>query len=102
MTDLAARLRSEGLTPTEWGNAAFDRYDAHVHDYDKVLVCVDGSITFGLVAPRSVEMRPGDRLELPAGTRHDARVGSEGVRCLEAHLSAGRLTAVVHRASGSW
>lgn len=102
MTGLADRLRDEGLTPSEWGDAPFDRYGPHLHDYDKVLVCVDGSIAFGLAPAPPVELRPGDRLDLPAGTRHDAQVGPGGVRCLEAHLPAGRLSGVVHRGSGSW
>ena len=36
----------------------------------------------------------GDRLDLPAGTRHDALVGPTGVTCLEAHLPAGSLARV--------
>jgi hypothetical protein len=30
-------------------------------------------------------LNPGDRLDLPAGTVHDAVVGPQGVVCLEAH-----------------
>jgi hypothetical protein len=29
---------------------------------------------------------PGDRLDLPAGVRHSAIVGPQGVTCLEAHV----------------
>jgi hypothetical protein len=32
-----------------------------------------------------VTLNAGDRLELPAGTLHDAIVGPRGVVCLEAH-----------------
>ena len=103
MTDLEDRLRADGLSPGAWTNRPFDRYAAHRHDYDKVLVCTDGSIRFGLPdVGRSVDLAPGDRLELPAGTRHDATVGERGVTCLEAHLPAGRLPALVHRAAGTW
>lgn len=46
-----------------------------------------GSITFSLTGSgEQVELRAGDRLELPAGTEHAARVGPHGVTCLEAHL----------------
>ena len=45
---------------------------------------------------------PGDRLDLPAGTSHDAVVGPDGVTCLEAHLPAGRLPALARRPAGSW
>ena len=49
-----------------------------------------------------MELAAGDRLELPAGTAHDAIVGPNGVVCLEAHLPAGTLTGVAHREAGSW
>jgi quercetin dioxygenase-like cupin family protein len=101
--DAAERLRAEGLDPSSWSNGPGDRYGAHEHGYDKVIVVAAGSITFGLPgAGRSVGLATGDRLELPAGTSHDATVGRDGVTCLEAHLPAGRLAAVARRAAGSW
>jgi mannose-6-phosphate isomerase-like protein (cupin superfamily) len=101
VTDLEDRLRAEGLSPGAWANRPSDRYATHLHEYDKVLVCVSGSIQFSLPdGGRLVELAPGDRLELPAGTRHDAAVGERGVTCLEAHLPAGRLLAFVHRPAG--
>ena len=42
------------------------------------------------------------RLELPAGTAHDAAAGPDGVTCLEAHRPAGSLAGSAHRAAGSW
>jgi quercetin dioxygenase-like cupin family protein len=51
-----------------------------------VIYVVRGSITFGLPEPgEKLSLNAGDRLDLPAGTVHDAVVGSEGVMCLEAH-----------------
>lgn len=103
MTDAAARLRSEGLAASAWSNGPGDRYAAHEHAYDKVIVVDSGSIAFGLPdRDETVELVAGDRLELPAATRHDAIVGPLGVTCLEAHLPAGRLAGVAHRASGDW
>jgi uncharacterized protein YjlB len=99
----ADRLRAEGLDPSPWSNGPGDRYAAHEHGYDKVIVVERGSIAFGLPADgRSVALDAGDRLELPAGTRHDAVVGATGVTCLEAHLAAGRVTAVARRPAGEW
>ena len=96
--DPAGRLRAEGLDPGAWSNGPGDRYDAHEHGYDKVIVVADGSIAFGLPdRGETVRLATGDRLELPAGTRHDAVVGPAGVTCLEAHLPAGRLAAVARR-----
>ena len=103
--DPSDRLRSEGLIPSAWSNGACDRYAAHVHDYDKVLVVDRGSVRFGLPeSGDSVEMATGDRLELPAGTSHDAIVGPDGVTCLEAHLPAGALGVATptHRQAGEW
>jgi hypothetical protein len=101
--DVAARLRAEGLAPSPWSNGPGDRYAAHEHGYDKVIAVESGSIVFGLPAVgRSMELTAGDRLELPAGTRHDAIVGSSGVTCWEAHLSSGAIPAVARRAAGEW
>jgi uncharacterized protein YjlB len=103
VTDAEARLRAEGLEPQAWSNGPYDRYAAHHHEYDKVVVCAAGSIRFGLPgAGRFVDLAPGDRLDLPAGTRHDAVVGELGVTCLEAHLPAGHLRTLADRPSGTW
>jgi len=101
--DHEARLRAEGLSPGRWSNGPGDRYASHVHAYDKVIVVDRGSIRFGLpAAVRTIELDEGDRLELPAGTLHDALVGPSGVSCLEAHLPAGSLATVERRAAASW
>ena len=85
--DLAARA-----TASSWSNGPGDRYGGHVHDYDKVLVATAGSITFDLPeSGRAEVLRAGGRLGLPAGTRHGALVGENGVTCLELHLPAGAL-----------
>src|SRR6476469_436933 len=101
--DDAARLRAEGLDPSSWSNGPGERYATHDHGYDKVIVVELGSIAFGLPdLDETVHLVEGDRLELPASTRHDAVVGPLGVRCLEAHLPTGRLSAVAHRPVGGW
>jgi len=101
--DPAARLRAEGLDSAPWSNGPGDRYAAHEHGYDKVIVVDLGSIRFGLPGEgRAIDLAAGDRLELPARTSHDAVVGPAGVTCLEAHLPAGRLTAVARRPAGEW
>ena len=102
-TDDALRLRGEGLEPTAWSNGPGDRYAAHEHGYDKVIVVTRGTIRFALPARRDeLLLDAGDRLELPAGTTHDAVVGPHGVACLEAHLPAGTIADVRVRTAGSW
>ncbi len=81
---LAERLRTEGLAGHTWSNGRGDMYAAHSHTYHKILYCVTGSITFrDEVSGRKYELGPGDRLEIPAGTVHSARVGPHGCSCVE-------------------
>ena len=98
------RLAAEGLDPGTWSNGPGDRYAAHDHGYDKVLVVASGSIVFGLPdRGERVALEVGDRLDLPAGTSHDAVVGPIGVTCLEAHIPAGTLPPTpAKRPAGSW
>jgi mannose-6-phosphate isomerase-like protein (cupin superfamily) len=98
---LRARLIDEGLDPGAWSNGPGDTYARHQHGYDKVIVVAAGAVSFGL-ADRSIDLGPGDRLELPAGIEHDAEVGPSGVTCLEAHLPAGSLPDALRRATGTW
>lgn len=78
-----AAFREEGLRPQIWSNEPGYRYGEHEHDYHKVLFCTSGSISFRTPAG-NIDLRPGDRLDLPPGTPHSATVGPEGVTCMEA------------------
>ena len=89
---LEARLKAEGLQVSAWSNLAGERFEERVNDYDKVVVAVEGSITFGLIGyGGGFMLTPGERLDLPATISYDAVVGPKGVTCLEAHLPAGTL-----------
>ena len=82
--DLMAKLQAEATGCYSWSNGPNDRYAAHSHGYEKVLYCVDGSITFVLEARHeSLELKPGDRMVLTAGTVHSAVVGAQGCTCIE-------------------
>ena len=86
LIELMTRLKSEASGCYSWSNGPGDRYAAHNHSYEKVLYCVDGSITFVLESEgRSVELKSGDRMVLPAGTMHSAIVGGSGCTCIEGH-----------------
>jgi uncharacterized protein YjlB len=101
IAEVDQRLRDLGASVDRWGNGPGYRYPSHQHDHDKVLVVVDGDIAFLLPETgATLELRAGDRLDLPAGTSHAATVGMQGVRCLEAHLPAGRLGRHPRRVSG--
>lgn len=83
--ELRDLLLAENLEPYTWSNQPLDVYSAHVHDYSKVIYIVSGSITFGFpIEGEPTTLKAGDRLDLPAGVRHNAAVGSDGVFCLEA------------------
>lgn len=82
-----ARVRADARDVYGWSNAPGDRYAAHDHSYTKLLYCTRGSIAFALADGRTVSLRAGDRLVLPAGTRHAALVGPDGCACIEGKLA---------------
>lgn len=73
----------EGLDPHTWSNGPGFVYDEHSHPYRKVLICTAGSIVFH-TPDGNISLRPGERMDLPAGTPHSATVGPRGVICMEA------------------
>ena len=79
-------MRAEDLAPYSWGNGPFDRVHGAHALVQQGHLC--GPRLHHLRTARPgwhVELKPGDRLDLPRGHVHDARVGGEGVTCLEAH-----------------
>ncbi len=85
--DLEARLRAEARDVYGWSNGPGERYGVHSHGYTKLLYCTRGSIDFLLADGRTVSLRAGDRMVLPAGTPHSAVVGPEGCACVEGKLA---------------
>jgi quercetin dioxygenase-like cupin family protein len=84
--ELMAKLKAEAGGCYSWSNGPGDRYAAHSHSFEKVLYCVDGSITFVLESEgKRLQLEPGDRMVLPAGTVHSAIVGATGCTCIEGH-----------------
>jgi len=84
LDDLMTALRREASSCYSWSNGPHDRYAAHSHSYEKVLYCVDGSITFVLEQEgRQLVLESGDRMVLPAGALHSAIVGPSGCTCIE-------------------
>ena len=78
-----AHIRAEARDVYGWSNGPGDRYEQHAHAYTKLLYCTQGSIDFVLGDGRTLTLRPGDRMVLPAATPHAARVGLEGCVCVE-------------------
>jgi quercetin dioxygenase-like cupin family protein len=84
LDDLMTKLKSEATGCYSWSNGPGDRYAPHSHTYEKVLYCVDGSISFVLEGEgRRIDLNLGDRMVLPVGTVHSAVVGPAGCTCIE-------------------
>jgi quercetin dioxygenase-like cupin family protein len=84
---LRETLEQPDATIFRWSNQPEDVYPAHTHGYHKIVFVLEGSIKFDFpVRHKTLNLNPGDRLELPAGIRHSAVVGPEGVTCLETHV----------------
>jgi quercetin dioxygenase-like cupin family protein len=81
--EIERHLRAEARDVYGWSNGPDDRYEQHAHAYHKLLYCTHGSIDFILVDGRTLTLRPGDRMLLPAGTQHAALVGPVGCACVE-------------------
>ena len=83
-TAIRVRLEGEAASCYVWSNGPGTVYGSHSHSYRKILYCLRGSIRFDLTnSGESIELEPGDRLELAAGTPHAAVVGPDGVTCIE-------------------
>ena len=69
----AAQLKmifeAEGLEPREELLQPEVKISDHRHPFDEVRVIVSGELMFN-VAGNQVLLRPGDRIEIPANTRH--------------------------------
>lgn len=84
--DLRKTMARENLSPYLWSNSPGYEYPPHSHEYGKVLYVVQGSILWILPETKEkLETKAGDRLDLPSGVVHAAKVGDKGVTCLEAH-----------------
>ncbi len=81
------QLEEQDLKIYHWSSQPEDTLDGHTHGYHKILYVLAGSIKFEFpTRHQSINLNLGDRLDLPAGIRHSAVVGEDGVKCLEVHV----------------
>jgi quercetin dioxygenase-like cupin family protein len=78
---LAERLAADGFSSFCWSDAPNAHYDEHEHDRDESIWLLAGTLRFGADG-RDLALAPGDRLMLPAGTRHTADAGPDGATYL--------------------
>jgi len=83
--EFEARCRAEGYADiVERELAGGTVTPMHTHDFDAQLLVIGGEITIARDGAAQA-YRAGDSCEVPAGTRHEERVGPAGV-----HYLAGR------------
>ena len=70
---LVAAMRDEGFVCTEYEYAVGTYFAPHDHAVDKCDAVVAGCLRI-VVDGTPYDLHPGDRIYLPAGTLHDARV----------------------------
>ena len=85
--EITNTLEEQELRAYHWSSLPDSKFAGHTHGYHKVLYVLEGNIKFEFPARHeSYTLSAGDRLDLPAGIRHNAIVGIDGVKCLEAHI----------------
>jgi quercetin dioxygenase-like cupin family protein len=62
--------------PYTWSDAPGKFYPEHIHNEDELRWIVQGSLTVG-VNGKEIKLKAGDRIELPAGTPHWAKVAED-------------------------
>lgn len=79
---LEQQLHREGFQHTYvWSDGPGAYYPDHTHASETAHVILDGEMTLSMEG-RSVSCRIGDRVDVPAGAVHSARMGPEGCRYL--------------------
>ena len=82
-----AELLREGYHPVRSERAAGEVVGDHAHGFDAKLLILEGEITIACGgAPQT--FRAGDVCMVPAGERHEEKVGPDGVRLLAGRRSA--------------
>ena len=101
LAEVQARLAADGYLAVKWSAEPYQAYLAHAHIYPELLWLVEGDITVLLTAKRRlIELRRGDRVEMPG--RHHARPagGARGGRLFAGNaLSSKTVVEPVHRRS---
>lgn len=81
-------LHKENLRPYIWDGKPNQRQAVHSHNTDTVLYVVEGWLEIHLPDHNlQVQLRPGDRIDIPATIRHSTIVGNHGVKCAEANVA---------------
>lgn len=83
--ELVELLAAKKINAERWTAEGNESFAPHSHALDKTLWCADGSIIF-TIEDKKFSLQPGDTLELPANTIHEATAGMFGAVCYESPL----------------
>jgi mannose-6-phosphate isomerase-like protein (cupin superfamily) len=73
-------MENDGFSVYEWSDSPGATYSTHMHDNDQSHWIVSGTLELDVAGYGIVQLSPGDRDFMPAGTDHAARViGDEPV-----------------------
>jgi quercetin dioxygenase-like cupin family protein len=73
LSTLRTALQNEGLVTAWWSEVAGTRVPQHEHPFPEARWMLDGFLRV-YVGDQIVDLGPGDRLDLPSGTRHGFEV----------------------------
>lgn len=77
-------FEAEGITPEDERLAANTEIPAHRHPFDEIRVVMSGSLLMN-ISGNQILLRTGDRIDIPANTRHSYSAQSpEGCSCIVA------------------
>lgn len=85
--ELYTLFEAKKIVAQRWTADEFEVFESHSHNYDKKLWCAEGSIMLTVEGKR-FSLQPGDALDLPADTEHQAVAGITGCVCYEQQLPA--------------
>jgi len=75
---LRRAMEHEGFEVAVYAYRPGTAFDWHSHTEDKCDAVVEGILRIEIEAGETFDLRPGDRLFVPAGTRHRAEVVGKG------------------------
>lgn len=85
LSTITRMMNEQGLRPYRWDTNPNQRLAVRTHGFDKVLYVIEGTMEISLPdSNQRVRLRAGDRIDIPAKTRHASLTGESGATCLEA------------------
>ena len=81
--ELVDLLAAKRIDATRWAVEPMDVLAPQTKQYDKQVWCAEGSIIYMVNGNERFSLQPGDTLEIPANSMHEATAGMAGCVCYE-------------------